>query len=409
MAYDQYTECVTVKDHGGKTVFTLAVIGTIITALVTGLFNPYTLVASLLTLIAYCRWWLFGRLICLGGERCAIGLLGNVEPPDEKSFPNSLDTDYSINLILAPHNIQELPPGYPGSVPPPPPPPAGPNPTEYYEDKFKQAMHHQIADDGIQGDRIQEQSTTNAEKTILGAKKYDFEGYFSTVAGSSVLYKLQPYLHCEFEGGGVHDLYEAAKIALAFATAAAVLCSIPVVGWVACAILAAAAAIITFVGLLIGLNDQAKPSVFDPRTGITSDHLENMQDILFVRGDWVYDTAHEGWNEIHPIKDCRLIAKATRITSDQVDWDLAIAPFMVMTGRWAFDLKDPAHPIPIKTSGSPTKDDWKNWVNAECEASSQASTPFTVVAQTRPENTWTVHPDVDGCRPDPNSTSSPLH
>jgi len=407
MAFDQYTQCVSVKDHDGKTVFTLAVIGTIITALATGVFNPYTLVASLVTLIAYCRWWLYDRLICLGGERCAIGLLGNVEPPDKKTFPNSLDTDYSINLILAPHNIQELPPGYPGSVPPPPPPPAGPDPKEYYEDKFKQAMHHQIADDGIQGERIQEQHTTSDEKTIFGAKKYDFEGYFSTVGGSAVVYKFQPYLHCEFEGGGVHDLYEAAKIALVFATAAAVVCSIPVIGWVACAILAAAAAIITFAGLLIGLNDKGKPSVFDPKTGQTGDHLENMQDILFVRGEWVFDTAHEGWNEIHPIRDCRLVAKATRITSDQVDWDFAIAPFMVATGKWDFDLKDPAHPVPIKKTGSPTHDDWNNWVTSWCDASRNASTPLTVSAQSRPENMWEVHPEVDGCRPDRDPP--PLH
>ena len=400
MGYVQYTKCVQVKDHGGKTLFTLAVIGTIIVALATGLFNPYTLVASLITLIAYCHWWLYGRLICLGGEKCAIALLGGVEPPDKKSFPDSLDTDYSLNLILAPHQIQELPPGYPASVPPPP---VGADKIKYYEDQFKQAMHHQIADDGIQGDVIREQNTTSDPKTILGAKKYDFEGSFSTLGGSAVLYKFQSYLHAEFEGGGVQKLYDAAQAALAFAVAAAVVCAIPVFGWIACAILAAIAVIITFAGLLNGLSDKAKPSVFDPATGKTLNTLETMQDILFVKGDWVYDTAHEGWNEIHPIKDCRLVAKAVRTSSDVVDWDQAIAPYMVVTGQWGLDLTDPARPKPVKKSGPPKNEDWKGWVKMWCDSVAIASSPLTVVAQGRPEHQWETHPEVDGCQPDPAS------
>src|SRR6185503_19298624 len=153
----------------------------------------------------------------------------------------TVSTDYSINLILAPHNTQELPPDYPASVPPPAP---GENKTEYFEKKFKEALHRQIADDGIQGHLIREQNTTGDEKTVFGTKTYPFEGYFSTVGSSQVLHKFQPYLHCEFEGGGIQRLYDAAKAALAFATAAAVVCAIPVVGWIACAILAAIAVVI---------------------------------------------------------------------------------------------------------------------------------------------------------------------
>lgn len=404
MEYVQYTKCVTVKNHGGKTVWTLAVIGAIVVLLVGGLINPYSLVASLLALIAYCHWWLYDRLICLDGEVCAIGLLGNVEPPEKKTFPDSLDTDYSINLILAPHNTQELPPDYPASVPPPPP---GENKTEYFEKKFKEALHRQIADDGIQGHLIREQNTTGDEKTVFGAKTYPFEGYFSTVASSRVLHKFQPYLHCEFEGGGVKRLYDAAKAALAFATAAAVVCAIPVFGWIACAILAVIALVITIAGFFNGLDDKGKPSVFDPKTGATLSTLENLQDILFVKGDWVYDTAHEGWNEIHPIKDCQLVAKATRDTSDHVDWDEAIAPFMVAGGKWSFDLTDPSKPKTVKKSGPPSVDDWKGWVTFWCDGVDAASNPFTVSAQAQPENQWEIHPEVDGCRP--ATTPTPIH
>jgi hypothetical protein len=407
MGYTQYTKCVTVENHGGKTLHTLAIIGAIVMLIWGGLVNPYSLVASLLAIIAYCRWWLYDRLICLGGERCAIGMLGNVEPPEKKTFPDSLDTDYSINLVLAPHNIQELPADYPGSVPPPPP---GEDKVEYFRKKFKEALHRQIADDQIQGELIREQKTTGDKKTVFGTKSYPFEGYFSSIGSSSVLHHYQPYLHCEFEGGGVHRLYEAAMAALAFATAAAVVCAIPVFGWIACAILGVIALVITIAGLFNGLDDKGHPSVFDPKTGQTST-LENRRHILFVRGDWVYDTAHEGWNEIHPIKDCQLVAKND--FADRVDWEGLIAPFMVASNKWSFDMTvDPGggappieltSPITNKKSGPPTPADWKAWVQSWCEAVRQANSPLTVAAQQQPQNQWQTHPDVDGCRPTPSA------
>src|SRR5262249_13429006 len=143
-------------------------------------------------------------------------------------------------------------------------------------------MHRQIADDGMQGVLIKETSTTGDQKTIFGTKKYDFEGNFSTIGGSTVKYLWQAYLHCEFEGGGVKTLLDAAEAALAFATAAAVACSIPIIGWVVCAILSAVAAVISLVGVIAALNNKGKPSVFDPATGQTTDALHPGQDILFV-------------------------------------------------------------------------------------------------------------------------------
>lgn len=407
MGYAQYTKCVGVKDHGGKTVHTLAIIGAIVTMLVTGLINPYALVASLVAIIAYCHWWLYDRLICLGGERCAIGLLGSVEPPEAKSFPDSLDSDYSINLILAPHDIQELPGDY---LPVPPPQPLE-NKVEYFRKKFKEALHRKIADDGIQGELIREQSTTSNESSIFG-KTYDFEGYLSTVGGKDVLHKFQAYLHCEFEGGGVQKLYDAAKTALVLATIAAVACAIPVIGWAVCAVLSVISLIVVIAGLFSGLNDKAKPSVFDPKTGQTLTTLHSLSDIFFVRGNWVFDTAHEGWNEIHPIKDCQLVAKAVRDADYRVMWDEAIASFMVLSGKWTIDVTDPEKPKPVKTSGEPTVADWKAWVQFWCDAVRQASSPLTVSAQGQPENHWQTHPEVDGCqpaRPTPPPPPPPLH
>src|SRR5581483_2034946 len=55
--------------------------------------------------IALCKWWLDVRLICLGGDRSAIGAIYSLEP---FSISNDvMDTDYSFNLLLwgfAPQN-----------------------------------------------------------------------------------------------------------------------------------------------------------------------------------------------------------------------------------------------------------------------------------------------------------------
>jgi hypothetical protein len=398
MTYTQYTKCVDVdkKVYPGKPIV-VGVLAMILILLAGGL-TPYTAIPLLGTIIGLCSWWLYDRLICLGGDRCAIGLLGAVEPSDGKSGFEKFDTDYSFNLVLAPHQYQELPPDYLGT--PLPPVPLGEDPKEWADEKFKEALHRQIADDGVQGVLIKETNITGDKKTIFGTKMYDFEGYFSTIGGWSVKYSFQPYLHCEFEGAGMIDLLHAAEAALAVATAAAVACAIPLIGWIVCAILSAVALIISIAGVLIAINDKAKPSVFDPVTGQTSSALHPGEDILFVKGTWVFDTFHEGWNEIHPIKDCILVAKARYESADVVDWDHAIAPYLVALGRWKWDPADLTKFLPIKVDGPPKPIDWTNWVESWCDLVATTSTPLTVRNQARPENQWNIHPSIDGCQPE---------
>jgi hypothetical protein len=394
MAYIQYTQCVNVKSkiYPGKplVVTVIAAIATLAAGL--GGVIPYIAIPLLLILIGFCSWWLYDRLICLGGDRCAIGLAGVVEPPDAKSGIDAFDTDYSINLVLAPHQYQELP----NPRTPLPPKPFDWSVADWADKHFKEELHRQIADDGMQGILIKETSTTGDERTLFNTKSWDFEGYFSTIGGSMVKYTFQPYLHCEFEGGGMIDLLHFAEAALAFATAAAVLCAIPVIGWIACGILSAIAAVISVVGIFVALNDKAKPTVYDPVTGQTSNAVHSGQDILFVKGTWVFDTFHEGWNELHPLKKCYLVAKAKYSKPDVIDWDDAIAPYMVAQNRWKWNNGT------IDMQGDPAKPaDWTNWVQAWCDLDETASRPPTVTAQSLPENQWTIHPVVDGCTPDP--------
>jgi hypothetical protein len=154
----------------------------------------------------------------------------------------------------------------------------------------------------------------------------------------------------------------------------------------ACAILSAVAALITPVGIFEALNDKGSPSVYDPATDQTSSALHPGQDILFVKGAWVFDTAHEGWNEMHPIKQCQLVAKAVYSKADVVDCDQAISSYMVGLSGWRWDASDPAH-LKLDTLGDPAKPaDWTNWVQSWCELVGTASTPLTVDAQGQPEN-----------------------
>ncbi|MBL8222798.1 MAG: hypothetical protein JNL62_26400, partial [Bryobacterales bacterium] len=150
MAYKQYTQCVGVKNHTGLT-GTLAWGGTkaVAAALATLAFGgglaPGAAIGALLLLIDYCEWWLYDRLICLGGDRCAIGLIQDIEPPENKSIPDAFDTDYSFTMLLAPNSTGK----------------SGLGPQQYLAD---------------------EQSTTKDEKTLLG-KRFDFKGYKVKVPG----------------------------------------------------------------------------------------------------------------------------------------------------------------------------------------------------------------------------------
>ena len=273
MAYRQDTKCVDVKNHTGLT-GTLAWGGVkaVAAALATLVFGgglaPGAAVGALLLLIDYCKWWLYDRLICLGGDRCAIGLLQDVEPPEKKSVPDAFDTDNSFTMLLAPHGTATV----------------GKGSEDYL---------------------VEEQDTTAKAKTLLGAKRFDFQGYKVKVPGFTTATWHYAYngLHCEFEGGGMLKLLDAAKAALPFAVAAAAVCSIPIFGWIACAILNAIVAIISLAGVISALEDRGKPTDVNPDLDV----LHRYQDILFVKGEWVYDTAHDGWNEIHPIRHCQRI------------------------------------------------------------------------------------------------------
>jgi hypothetical protein len=327
MSYVQRTRCTSRANYIGKWAAQVLIAAAVsaLPLLAGASFVPGVAIVFLGAIIAYCRWWLFDRLICLGGDVCAIGWVLTVEPPSKKSGLDAFDTDYSFSMVLAPGG-----------------------------DGISQAD----AEQGPQGHLIAPQAET-AGLDWKGLQTQQWANYNPSAC-----------LHCEFEGSGVYDLMLAALAALAFATAAVIVCAIPVLGWIACAILQIIAGLIVIGGIIGALSDTGDPNDVDPSLGEihVNDPTGRGADIMIVHGTWVYDSAHEGWNEIHPIK------QAQRIGTWAGQWD----------------------------SGDPTV-----MVKRCCDAIGQASDPLTRGEQDQPQNQWEIHPLIDGCDPGRSSNDPP--
>ncbi len=323
MAYVQHTQCVQPQSHFGLAPGLIVIAVGAAIALLAGQVFAALSIGAILALVQYCRWWLYDRLICLGGDRCAVGLLVATHPPSSKSGFDAFDTDYSIDLLLAP--------GVPG-----------------------QPAADILA--GFQGDLIRPQPSITGIGLSTPGETADAPVLLPIGAPPSMA--KVPILHAEFEGGGVWVLYNFAIAALAVVIAGTILCLIPVIGWIACLIAALVAMVLVGVGMAVALNDKGSPTDVNSEL----DHLHSLEDILIVHGTWVYDSAHEGWNEIHPIKHCQRIADLSG----------------VLTG-WPADIEQRV----------------KQWCGAVDEAIGTSGSGL----QGRPQNQWEVHPEVDGCTP----------
>src|SRR5664279_5347789 len=279
--YKQYTTCIDAVYFNKSSVYvqsTIVAVG-IVTPLAAfaALVDPLCLLALIPVfaaawIVGYCYWFLHQRLICLpppanltgtgGSNQLAIGMVIDTLPPSGNSFPDSLDTDYSFGLLIAPNN-----PGDPQSV---------------------------VEASSPYGFLVTEQPATHN----IGMPYTGHPGTYLPTGQTAET------LHCEFEGAGVYDFLLAASISLAVAIAAFMVCLL--VPFPVGAIIALILAILSLLGLatgaIIGSNDNASPSDETPALG--SDLHAGY--ILVVAGAWVYDSGHQpsGWNEIHPIKFC---------------------------------------------------------------------------------------------------------
>lgn len=185
-------------------------------------------------------------------------------------------------------------------------------------------------------------------------------------------------IEVEFEGGGMYDLYQALLIASPFAAAAAAVGWIPGGGWLLALLLSIIAAIIGGIGFAVGRDGgaDADPNADDPAIGT----IFPGQDVLVVMGTWIYDSAHAGWNELHPVLHCQKIASVPL-------GDLATGnPWVNLSQFSAANVMNTINQNIANQTG---------W----CPLIQESIGEATLSNQQLPQNGWTTHPSIDGCTP----------
>jgi hypothetical protein len=344
----QYFKCVSKDDYTGLT-STIAlgilsgamVIIDVVAAIFSGAAIPgLGIVAGVLFVVAIfelCAFLHGGKLVCIRDDTCVIGRIMEIIPVGaDKSGFEKLDDDFTMNILPCPHST--------------------------VENKDDVAM----SDPATQGQFLVAQPPS----IDLGLP---FEGI-------SLKFPADPtteveVFHVEVKGCRVHDVCGVLK-ALSFAAPViGAICSIPLIGWVICAVAAAIWLAVTGIAVAIAwaaahvgdVND-----VYDPASGelVPADKGNgDGGDVILVRGDWVYDAGHAGWNEIQPI---RHIQKLT-------------------------DVIDPRFRSMTKADTALVAAFKKEVLDVWCARVGEASDPLVIAAQGDPDNRWHIHPVIDGC------------
>jgi hypothetical protein len=336
MDYRQYTSCVQPINFIAVNVvgytYLLTILGLITAAFISAYAVPGgsaliyilpILIALFIALIIFLIWWLYGRLICLGGVVCAIGLVeDHNHPPD---LTKAGDDDYTVNIFLA----------------------GGPSDLSRPKQDFWS---------GPLGNFVAEQPA------ILQI------GQHYAQDGSDLNH--MKMLHCEFEGSGIRNMLIWANLTLALLIAALVLLlAAGPIGYILATILWILAALLGLGELYIYFNplNVGSPADVDHNKGEL-----NKGDLVIIKGDWIYDSLHVGWNEFHAVHDCQKILE--KVSVDGV-WPSDIG--------MGLGLETPAR---IQEA----VDFWCNALNEKTTAQENGS-------MDDPSLNWVVHPAIDGC------------
>jgi hypothetical protein len=225
-----------------------------------------------------------GKLICLGGDKLAIGKVISVELPGTKDgVIENIDNDYSINILLCPHDIKFNRGDSAEST------------KENFDNVLKLSDIDFSKPTEFQDFLVQEQPASSNHGVI-------YTGY------ESMSFKFKPNFHIELEGARISNMYAAFLAAWALLVAAALaalaVINIPGIGWLLAllimlfgAAVGAGVAALTYVASSDGSLDDV-----DPTIGVL-----HPEDLLIAYGTWTYDSGHNydlkaGWNELHPVK-----------------------------------------------------------------------------------------------------------
>lgn len=341
MAYRKYTSCVEpifyvdlLNPLGVQSGAAYLWLTALIAGIVAGLLAAFNvvgvtvLITLVLLLITFLTWWLYGRLICLGGVRCAIGAVRSTGDPQPGNKGG--DDDATLNVYLAP----------------------APADLDHPKEDYWNAA---------QGELVREHAS------VLQVGR----GYVQD--GKNLKYVKS--LHCEFEGSGIRNVLIWANVILAVLVALLLVLALvpPPFGTILGILLGALAAILSVLALgyqFLGPLNPGSPEDVNP-------NLANLPNdtLVVVRGDWIYDSLHQGWNEFHAVHACQIVPGA--LNPDR---------------SWPADIGGGL--------GLDTPDKVKTAVEVWCRALQDAEDAEDGGNRDDPVHDWTLHPVVDGCSGD---------
>jgi len=345
---------------------------------------------------------LHGKLICLpnADSACVIGTVANIEEVGQDKILFALiDNDFSINIVLQPFDTEAF-----GSA-------AAPN--------------QELARQGPQGNLLKVQPNMPLEDN--GSPKYG--GYFSTwihnhkndqfyayegefeqdgikewvkehpeTFGNWWSYRTLrlPVVHCECEGSRIHDVLDALE---SFPGGGSKFCKKNWFTKFLCKVVATlflpyilAKVIYKWAAADGGDPDMAR---LDPGSG----EIE-VGDTLLIKGRWVYDAAHSGYNEIHAVSTIQKLLP--RSYGLQVPPDI----FGILYPTWCGLVRPIIAQLAVAppTTGPPSPGPhpgkppgqiiyFPNLLGMTPEQEELYNN------QRRPDNRWQFHPAIDGCEP----------
>jgi hypothetical protein len=314
------------------------------------------LFATLALLEDTCDYMLHGKLVCLGGDKCAIGHVAGFETVADKSFPDTIDNDFSINLLFSPWDL------------------------EFFTYHSREEGYKLVANDtapGTQGVLIKEQpGMPLPRESETGSWHSDrYAGTFNTFPDRTYItynpplgsrgapYDV-PVFHCEIEGERARLVCETLDRLSHPLPGMKSFCKrnwftrlvCRIAQWLLTPRIAPALAAAWVAGSDDNRDYQGGGSL-------------SRGDLVAIHGRWVYDAGHQGQNELHPVKTIQ------KVPEHSARDEAAISAWCKRIGE-------------VPPAGS--------------DAHTQGLTPDQQTvrdAQLRPENRWIFHPAIDGCQP----------
>lgn len=372
-----------------------------------------------------CDYMLHRKLVCLGSVRpgkkngkpklihspdaelvCAIGRIVSFEPPSSKSGFDTIDNDFSFNILLRPDDaiaglsdnpfgsdawlkiadgLDAVRRGYQGELlteqanmpQPREGDDGGPHYGGYTSEMFFDSTRNQSGAAALSLTMDPGPSNRMVVKRSVWYLDGSVQQYDPEAAGSYSV----PVLHCECEGTRIHDVFNVADQMPGGGSG----CKKHWYTRIGCFLLN-----LIFLPFTSAFVAEAWANA---RDGNYHDALEgngdlNLGDLVLVRGRWAFDAGHHGYNEIHAVHTIQKIP----------------------------DPADPSArpPRPAAPPAGSPPEAFERFYAAWCGLASEAPpdhapgerpagmTPAQTAIydnQQKPENHFVYHPDVDGCAP----------